>query len=75
LVIHIQELWAKTLDAIQDKISKPSFETWLKTTEAINLREDILVVSTPNDFARDWLESRYADLVRDALKEVTGSPL
>ncbi|MGA9173098.1 MAG: chromosomal replication initiator protein DnaA [Thermoactinomyces sp.] len=74
-MIHIQELWAKTLDAIQDKISKPSFETWLKTTEAINLREDILVVSTPNDFARDWLESRYADLVRDALKEVTGSPL
>ncbi|MBA4541938.1 chromosomal replication initiator protein DnaA [Thermoactinomyces daqus] len=74
-MIHIQELWAKTLDSIQDKISKPSFETWLKTTEAIQLREDILVVSTPNDFARDWLESRYADLVRDALKEITGSPL
>lgn len=74
-MIHIQELWAKTLDSIQDKISKPSFETWLKTTEAIQLREDILVISTPNDFARDWLESRYADLVRDALKEITGSPL
>jgi chromosomal replication initiator protein len=74
-VIHIQELWARTLEAIQDKISKPSFETWLKATEAVDLDGDILIVSAPNDFARDWLESRYADLVRDTLKEVTGSTL
>src|SRR5690606_22984503 len=30
-------------------------------------------VSAPNEFARDWLESRYANLVRDTLQEVTGS--
>ncbi|MGA8942307.1 MAG: chromosomal replication initiator protein DnaA [Thermoactinomyces sp.] len=71
-MIHIQELWSKTLKSIQKKISKPSFETWLKATEAIDLENDILVVCAPNDFARDWLESRYADLVRDTLKEVTG---
>lgn len=71
-MIHIQELWSKTLKAIQKKISKPSFETWLKATEAIDLEDDILVVCAPNDFARDWLESRYADLVRDTLKEATG---
>lgn len=71
-MIHIQELWSKTLDSIQNKISKPSFETWLKATEAIDMENDILVVCAPNDFARDWLESRYADLVRDTLKEVTG---
>ncbi|MBA4602859.1 chromosomal replication initiator protein DnaA [Thermoactinomyces mirandus] len=71
-MIHIQELWSKTLKAIQNKISKPSYETWLKATEAIDLESDILVVCAPNDFARDWLESRYADLVRDTLKEVTG---
>ncbi|TCS95480.1 chromosomal replication initiator protein DnaA [Hazenella coriacea] len=74
-MLHIQELWSKTLEAIQDKISKPSFETWLKTTEAIELENDILSISAPNDFARDWLESRYADLVRDSLKEVTGSSI
>lgn len=73
LLLHIQELWARTLDALQDKISKPSFETWLKSTEAIDFQNDMLVISAPNEFAREWLESRYADLVRDALKEVTGS--
>jgi chromosomal replication initiator protein len=72
-VLNIQDLWARTLDAIQEKISKPSFETWLKATEAIDLRDDTLVISAPNDFARDWLESRYAELVRETLREVTGS--
>ncbi|SEM83389.1 chromosomal replication initiator protein DnaA [Lihuaxuella thermophila] len=70
---NIQDLWARTLDVMQEKISKPSFETWLKSTEAVDLRDDTLVISAPNDFARDWLESRYAELIRQTLREVTGS--
>ncbi|WP_185956376.1 chromosomal replication initiator protein DnaA [Melghirimyces algeriensis] len=70
---HIQELWAQTLEQIQGKVSKPSFETWLQATEAVAFRDDTLIVAAPNEFARDWLESRYANLVRDTLQEVTGS--
>lgn len=70
---HIQELWAQALERIQGKLSKPSFETWLQATEAVDFRDDTLVVTAPNEFARDWLESRYANLVRDTLQEVTGS--
>ncbi|MFC4546824.1 chromosomal replication initiator protein DnaA [Paenactinomyces guangxiensis] len=58
---------------MQEKISKPSFETWFKATEAIDIQDDTMIVSAPNDFSREWLESRYADLIRDTLKEVTGS--
>ncbi|SHE86555.1 chromosomal replication initiator protein DnaA [Seinonella peptonophila] len=71
--LHIQELWAQALNLLQQQVSKPSFETWLKATEAIDFRDDILIVTAPNDFARDWLDSRYADIVRSALKEVTDS--
>jgi chromosomal replication initiator protein len=74
-VLHIQEIWARTLEAIQEKISKPSFETWLKQTEAVDLSGDTLIVSAPNDFARDWLESRYSDLVQATVREVTGTLL
>lgn len=70
---HIQELWARALEHIQDKLSKPSYETWLQATEAVDWRDDTLIISAPNEFARDWLESRYAHLVRDTLQEVTGS--
>ncbi|MDC3417731.1 chromosomal replication initiator protein DnaA [Aquibacillus salsiterrae] len=72
---NIQELWSNTLQSIQTKISKPSFDTWLKNTMADSLEDDTLIVSAPNEFARDWLESRYTDLISDALFEVTGAQL
>ncbi|WP_226038300.1 chromosomal replication initiator protein DnaA [Aquibacillus saliphilus] len=72
---NIQELWTSTLDSIKEKISKPSYDTWLKNTTADSLEDDTLVISAPNEFARDWLESRYTNLISDALFEVTGAKL
>ncbi|QTN01199.1 chromosomal replication initiator protein DnaA [Sediminibacillus dalangtanensis] len=72
---NIQELWTNTLKSIEQKISKPSYDTWLKNTKADQLDDDTLVISAPNEFARDWLESRYTNLISDALFEVTGAEL
>jgi len=71
-MIGIQKMWEKTLSDIETKISKPSFETWLKSTKAIALNDDTLFISAPNEFSRDWLESRYASLIEDTLFETTG---
>lgn len=72
---HVQDLWAQTLDEIQKSVSKPSFETWLKATEAVELKDDLLVIAAPNNFSRDWLESRYANIIRNKLKEVTNKSI
>lgn len=31
---NLQALWKETLTEIENKVSKPSFDTWLKSTEA-----------------------------------------
>ncbi|MEQ6376403.1 chromosomal replication initiator protein DnaA [Bacillaceae bacterium S4-13-58] len=72
---NIQDLWNKTLDQIKEKISKPSFETWLKSTKAETLKDTTLIIVAPNEFARDWLEGQYSDLISDTLYEVTGAKL
>lgn len=72
---NIDELWTATLEKIEEKISKPSFDTWLKNTKAEKLEEDTLVVSAPNEFARDWLEGRYTQLIDDILVDITGANL
>ncbi|QHS23835.1 chromosomal replication initiator protein DnaA [Virgibacillus sp. MSP4-1] len=72
---NIQELWKKTLETIEGKISKPSFDTWLKSTEAKSIEKDTIVVAAPNEFARDWLENSYSTLISNTLHEVTGSKL
>lgn len=68
----IHELWRQVLEKIEKTLSKPSFDTWLKTTKATTLEEDSLIVAAPNEFARDWLESRYSPLITDTLYETTG---
>jgi chromosomal replication initiator protein len=72
---NIADLWNKALSIIEKKISKPSFETWLKSTKAHSLQGDTFIVSVPNDFARDWLEGRYVHLISGVLYEITGEEL
>lgn len=72
---NISELWSNALASIEKKLSKPSYETWLKSTKADSLEEDTLVISAPNEFARDWLESQYSSLITEIVCELTGSDL
>ncbi len=72
---NIQEIWVATLERIEEKISKPSFDTWLKNTKAEAIENNTLIVSAPNEFARDWLENQYTKLISDILTEITGSEI
>jgi len=69
---NIAHLWNEALLEIEKKISKPSFETWLKSTKAHSLKGNTLVIVAPNEFARDWLDSRYANLIAETIYEITG---
>lgn len=70
---NLETVWEKTLESIASLLSKPSFETWFKPTKPISKDGNILTIEVPNDFAREWLESRYAPLltstVRDLIEE------
>ncbi|HLR14313.1 MAG TPA: chromosomal replication initiator protein DnaA [Bacillota bacterium] len=70
---NLDELWTAALELIAEKISKPSFDTWLKNTKPKGFIDDTLTIGVPNDFARDWLEGRYTDLIIDTLFQLTGS--
>ncbi|MFO1442294.1 chromosomal replication initiator protein DnaA [Bacillus sp. Bva_UNVM-123] len=72
---NISDLWNNVLASIEKKISKPSYETWLKSTKAHSLQGDMLIITAPNEFARDWLEQRYSPLISGTLYEITGEEL
>lgn len=72
---NISDLWNQALGQIEKKLSKPSFETWMKSTKAHSLQGDTLIITAPNEFARDWLESRYLHLIADTIYDLTGEEL
>ncbi len=53
------EIWGAVLKTLSNELSGPSYETWLKPIKPISIEEDFLIVEAPNDFAKDWLETRY----------------
>jgi chromosomal replication initiator protein len=65
------DLWQKTLSLLEHTLSKPSFETWFKATKPLSIEGNTLVVSVPNDFSRDWLESRYLGIIKETLSAIT----
>ncbi|GEN31233.1 chromosomal replication initiator protein [Cerasibacillus quisquiliarum] len=72
---NIKELWDVVLNKIEEKVSKPSYETWLQHTVAEKIENNTLTVMAPNEFAKDWLEEQYTDLIASIVEEVTGSLL
>jgi chromosomal replication initiator protein len=73
--IAIETLWGQILERLQLQLSRPTFETWIKTASAEELTETCLVISTPNPFARNWLQKYYVQTIANAAQEVLGHPV
>ena len=66
---HIEDAWQQILSLLKLKVSKPSYDTWLKSTRAVQFDDRSLVISAPNHFSKDWLESKYHGLIQNAVME------
>jgi hypothetical protein len=63
----LQQAWGSVLTQLQINMPRASYETWVLGTEALGLENDVLLVSTRNAYARDWLESRLTSTVQRLL--------
>ncbi|MEA4826720.1 MAG: chromosomal replication initiator protein DnaA [Clostridium sp.] len=68
---QLEQLWTKTLNIIKGELTEVSFNTWIKSIIPLSIEGNILKLEVPNDFTRGILESRYKDLIINAIKLVT----
>ncbi|MGH9581162.1 MAG: DnaA N-terminal domain-containing protein, partial [Terriglobales bacterium] len=61
--------WARILDRLEKKISRHSYDTWLKPTRYSHARGNILVVRVPTAEFRQ-IGDRYGDLIREAIEKL-----
>ena len=57
------EIWSRILESAKTALPEQAFRTWLAPTQAVAISNDLLVVATPNPFAVDWVEDKYAALL------------
>jgi chromosomal replication initiator protein len=63
-------IWQKALAILETQLTKPSFETWLKSTTLLSFDGNLVTIGVANEFAKDWLESRYANLIRTTVRNI-----
>ncbi|HHV61163.1 MAG TPA: chromosomal replication initiator protein DnaA [Firmicutes bacterium] len=71
MVDRVSDLWGKVLEILSTEISKPSFETWLKSTRAREMNESSIVIEVPHELAKNWLETRYVNTIRRTIQALT----
>ncbi len=63
-------IWQETLRRIEGRLSKPTYELYLKNMMPVALHGDTFVFAVPSRHAKEWIESRHAGLIHSALQEV-----
>ena len=71
----LEQLWQDVLTKLQAQLSRPTYETWIKPTQAQSLSDDILIISTQNPFARNWLQKHYVCTIATVVQEMLGKPV
>ena len=53
--INLDNLWQNTLDEISKGISALSFDVWIQSLELEDLKDDVLILSTPTKSSKNFL--------------------
>lgn len=62
--------WEKIKERLARSLSSESFQNWVRPTTIETLDGDRLIVRVPNEFAKDWLEHDYRNLVETAIQDL-----
>ncbi len=68
---QLYDLWEKTLNIIKGELTEVSFNTWIKSAVPLSITEDTIKLGVPNDFTKEILDTRYKDLLINAVKLIS----
>jgi chromosomal replication initiator protein len=73
----VSGLWSQALEIIRPELEETAFNTWFdgSVSPLGIVGEDTLVVGVPNNFAREWMEARYTNLLIAALSSASGKAM
>ena len=73
--LYLEAFWENVQEKLKNELSKESYETWLAPTKLIDFANNNLTINVVNEFAKDWLESRYANLIKSTIQNYLNVPV
>ncbi|TYQ14754.1 UNVERIFIED_CONTAM: chromosomal replication initiator protein [Acetivibrio alkalicellulosi] len=69
--VELNNIWERALSLLKEELTEISFNTWIKTIDPVNISSNIINLAVPANFNKGILESRYQDLIKNAIKQIT----
>jgi len=70
LPTEILEAWSQVLQGLEGRLNRQSYEHWLKPLRPIAYYNNTILIEVPNHFSRDWLNERYAPLIKQSFEQL-----
>jgi chromosomal replication initiator protein len=70
--IDLDAVWARTLSGLGEDTLAPQQRALMRLTRPLAIVEDTALLATPNDFARELLDSRLSPVIADLLSQELG---
>ena len=67
-----ETIWNEALILIRAKVNDGTFKIWFENTLGLDFTGDTFVVGVPSEFAKDWIETRFLEIMTEAISEVVG---
>jgi len=75
VAISSEQLWEKVLEHLKERLSRPTYETWISNATIDEINPDYLTIVIPNAFVLNHLQKHYLNIISDAVKDVSGKVL
>lgn len=66
-----KHLWESVLHEIEINVSKANFSTWFRNTHVVRQDGGVVFIGVPNEFAKDWLFTKYHKLILRCLRDLS----
>jgi chromosomal replication initiator protein len=67
-----ESLWDEVSSRLREALNETTYRTWFGDVSGAELGDETFVLSVPNDFTREWIETHFLDLVRAAVRDAGG---
>jgi chromosomal replication initiator protein len=71
-VLDLEAVWTRAIADLSDDVLPAQHRAWMRLTKPLALVQDTAVLATPNDFAREVLDTKLRPLIVDALSRQLG---
>jgi chromosomal replication initiator protein len=70
--IDLEAVWTRAIASLGDDVLPAQHRAWMRLTKPLALVQDTAVLATPNDFAREVLDTKLRDVIVAALSNQLG---